>query len=41
MYERIKRWYQQGLWTDTMIDNAVKKGVLSEEQVEEIKGGAP
>lgn len=40
MFEKIKRWYQQGLWTDTMIDNAVKKGVLSEEQAEEIKGGA-
>lgn len=40
MFERIKKWFEQGLWTDTMIDNAVKKGVLSEEQAEEIKGGA-
>lgn len=32
MYEKIKRWYQQGLWTDLMIRNAVKKGVLTENE---------
>ena len=32
MYEKIKRWYQQGLWTEEMVNNAVKKGVLSEEE---------
>lgn len=36
MYEKIKRWYQQGLWTATMVANAVKRGVLTIEQYEEI-----
>ena len=40
MFERIKKWYEQGLWTEQMVQNAVKKGVLSQEQAEEIKGGA-
>lgn len=32
MFEEIKRWYQQGLWTEAMIRNAVKKGVLTEDE---------
>ena len=36
MYEKIKRWYQQGLWTAQMVQNAVKKGVLTAEEAEEI-----
>lgn len=36
MYERIKKWYKQGLWTAEMVENAVSKGVLTAEQVAEI-----
>lgn len=36
MFERIKKWFEQGLWTEQMVRNAVKKGVLTEEQAEEI-----
>lgn len=32
MYEKILKWYKQGLWTKTMVENAVSKGVLTEEQ---------
>lgn len=38
MYEKIKRWYAQGLWTASMVQNAVKKGVLTQVQAEEIIG---
>lgn len=36
MFERIKKWYEQGLWTEQMVRNAVRKGVLTEAQAEEI-----
>ena len=36
MFEKIKKWYKQGLWTETMVRNAIKKGVLTEEEVAEI-----
>ena len=36
MYEKIIRWYQQGLWTAQMVQNAVKKGVLTAEEAAEI-----
>jgi hypothetical protein len=36
MYERIKKWYKQGLWTKEMVQNAVDKGVITEEQLKEI-----
>ena len=29
MYEKIKKWYEQGLWTAEMVQNAVEKGVIS------------
>lgn len=38
MFEKIKKWYAQGLWTAGMVDDAVAKGVLSEAQAQEIKG---
>lgn len=38
MYEKIKKWYKQGLWTEEMVMNAVDKGVLTEEQAAEILG---
>ena len=36
MFEKIKKWYKQGLWTEKMVRNAVEKGVLTEEQANEI-----
>ena len=36
MFERIKKWFDQGLWTEQMVRNAVRKGVLTEAQAEEI-----
>lgn len=38
MFEKIKKWYAQGLWTAQMVASAVSKGVLTEEQAQEIKG---
>lgn len=40
MYEKIKKWYGQGLWTATMVANAVVKGVITAEQYQEITGEA-
>jgi hypothetical protein len=36
MYEKIKKWYEQGLWTIEMVQNAVTKGVLTENEASEI-----
>ena len=36
MYEKIKKWYMQGLWTDDMVRAAVTKGVITEDQCAEI-----
>ena len=36
MYEKIKRWYQQGLWDEEKVQNAVKKGVLTADEAAEI-----
>lgn len=40
MYEKIKKWYGQGLWTAAMVANAVTKGVITSEQYREITGAA-
>ena len=39
MYNKIKKWYEQGLWTEAMVKNAVAKGVLTEEQANDILKG--
>jgi hypothetical protein len=36
MFEKIKKWYIQGLWSDTMVQNARARGILTHEQVTEI-----
>ena len=36
MFEKIKKWYKQGLWTEAMVKNAVKKGKLTAEEAAEI-----
>ena len=38
MKAKIARWYKQGLWSVAQVANAVKKGVLTEEDYEEITG---
>ena len=38
MYDKIKKWYEQGLWTATMVANAVTKGVITADQYKEIAG---
>lgn len=32
MFEKIKKWYLFGLWTDDMVWNAVKKDILTESE---------
>lgn len=36
MYEKIKRFYDLGLWTAEMVRNAVAKGIITEEECESI-----
>ena len=38
MKEKIARWYAKGLWTAGMVRSAVKKGILSARDYEEITG---
>ena len=40
MKEKIKTWYEQGLWTVEMVRNAVIKGKLTEDEYQEIVGEA-
>lgn len=35
-YERIKYYYNAGLWSKPMVKMAVKKGVITKEQFKEI-----
>lgn len=37
-YEIIKRNYERGLWSDAMVKMAVRKGIITKEQYEEITG---
>ena len=39
MFDKIKKWYLLGLWTDTQVLNAVEKGVLTPAEAEEIMEG--
>lgn len=36
MYGKIEKWYRQGLWTATMVLNAVSKGAITQEQADQI-----
>lgn len=36
MFEKIKKWYKQKIWSKTMVQNAYLKGVLTIEQLNEI-----
>lgn len=39
-YETIKRNYDRGLWNKVMVALAVRKGVITPEQYQEITGDA-
>lgn len=32
MYDKILKWYKQGLWTEQMVLNAFLKNVITEDQ---------
>lgn len=32
MKDKISRWYKHGLWTEAMVQNAVDKGILTQEE---------
>lgn len=36
MYDKILRWYNQGLWTAAMVETSVQKGIITAEQAAEI-----
>ena len=38
MKNKIAMWYKHGLWSKAQVANAVKKGVLTPEDYEEITG---
>ncbi len=38
MFEKIKKWYERGMWTKRMVGDAVKKGKITPAQYEEITG---
>ena len=38
MFEKIKKWYKQGLWTKDMVRKAVEKKVITKEDYKEIVG---
>ena len=38
MYEKIKMYYEQGLWDEQRVRDAVAKGVITAEQFREITG---
>lgn len=39
MYEKIKKWYKQGLWSAEMVQNAVGKGVITQAQADFVLNG--
>lgn len=40
MFAKIKKWYDQGLWTKRMVADAVRKGKITAAEYEEITGEA-
>lgn len=37
-YERVKYYYNAGLWSKPMVKTAVRKGIITKEQYAEIVG---
>ena len=38
MYEKIKEYYNTGLWSEERVKNMVVKGIITEEEFYEITG---
>ena len=38
MYEKIKKYYDSGLWSEVRVRNMVVKGVITEEEYASIVG---
>ncbi len=38
MYEKIKKYYEQGLWDEQRVREAHAKGIITPEQFKEITG---
>lgn len=38
MFERINKWYKLGLWSKSMVKDAVAKSKLTEAEYKEITG---
>ena len=38
MYEKIKKYYDTGLWSEVRVRNMVVKGILTEEEYASIVG---
>lgn len=38
MAEKIKRFYDLGLWNDNMVRTAVKKGLITKDEYKKITG---
>ena len=38
MKKKIVKWYKMGLWSASMVQNAVIKGILTEDEAAEILG---
>ena len=36
MYDKIRKWYKQGLWSAEQVQKAVEKGVITGAQAAEI-----
>ena len=36
MKEKIAKWYKQGLWSEEMVMTATQKGVITQDEVNEI-----
>lgn len=39
MFEKIRSFYRKGLWTASMVHDAVVKGLITQEEYEEILAG--
>lgn len=38
MFDKIKKYYDEGLWNETRVRNMVLKGIITKEEYEEIIG---
>lgn len=38
MVQKISKWYAQGLWTVQQVQDAADKGIITQEEVNEILG---